>query len=111
MIMDPDANSETPEASGASGEPAPAPSRRPSRRTVIAGAAAVAAAGGLTVAVTSAETSQAVPGAAVADWGTCLTIARAILVRDEEDQPLVPRYADILLKNGLPARADPGRRC
>lgn len=110
MIMDPDANSQTPDASGASGEPAVAASHRPSRRTVIAGAAAVAAAGGLTVAVTSAETSQAVPGVAVADWDTCLTIARAILVRDDQDQPLVPRYADILLNNGLPRSRRPGKK-
>lgn len=96
MIIDP------PPASGSSDEPAPMPARRPSRRTVIAGAAAVAGAGALTVAAASAETSQATPGSSPADWDTCLTIARAILVRDDEDQPLVPRYADILLKNGLP---------
>lgn len=110
MIMNSDANSETPGACGTPGKLAPAPSRRPSRRSVIAGAAAVAGAGGLAVAVTSAGTSQAVPGAAVTDWGTCLTIARAILVRDDEDQPLVPRYADILLKGGLPRSRRPGKK-
>ncbi|CAM5606976.1 hypothetical protein SAVIM338S_05538 [Streptomyces avidinii] len=110
MIMEPDANSELPEAPGTPGGPAPEPSRRPSRRTVIAGAAAVAGAGGLALAVGSAQTSQAVPGAAVTDWDTCLTIARAILVRDDADQPLVPRYADILLKNGLPRSRRPGRK-
>ena len=73
MIMDPDANSETPEAPGTPGGPAPAPSRQPSRRNVIAGAAAVAGAGGLTVAATSAGTAQAAPATAVADWGACLT--------------------------------------
>ncbi|MFD3694884.1 flavin monoamine oxidase family protein [Streptomyces sp. NPDC058646] len=96
MIIDP------PPVPGSSNEPAPAPARRPSRRTVIAGAAAVAGAGALTVAAASAETPQAAAGSARPDWDTCLTIARAVLVRDDEDRPLVPRYADILLKDGLP---------
>ncbi|WP_445269793.1 flavin monoamine oxidase family protein [Streptomyces sp. DSM 41634] len=82
--------------------PAPASGQRPSRRTVIAGAAAVAGAGALGVAAASAGTPKAPSGSARPDWDTCLTIARAILVRDEDDQPLVPRYADILLKSGLP---------
>ncbi|MFF4445599.1 flavin monoamine oxidase family protein [Streptomyces sp. NPDC001502] len=87
---------------GPSGEPAPAPSRRPSRRTVIGGAAAVAGVGALSVAAASAGTPQAPSGSARPDWETCLTIARAVLVRDDDDEPLVPRYSDILLKNGLP---------
>lgn len=100
MIIDPDPDP-TP-APGSANEPAPAPARRHSRRTVIAGAAAVAGAGALTVAAANAGTTRAPSGAAQADWETCLTIARAILVRDDDDQPLVPRYADILLKHGLP---------
>lgn len=87
---------------GPSGEPDPAAARRPSRRTVIAGAAAVAGVGALSVAAASAGTPQAPSGSARPDWETCLTIARAVLVRDEDDEPLVPRYSDILLKNGLP---------
>ncbi|MEU3461941.1 FAD-dependent oxidoreductase [Streptomyces sp. NPDC006733] len=113
MIMDPDAPSGTPEDAGtpaAPDQPAAAPSRQPSRRTVIAGAAAIAGAGGLTVAATSADTSQAAPAGAAAGWDACRTIARAILVRDEQDRPLVPRYADILLKNGLPRSRRPGRK-
>ncbi|MFD7930631.1 flavin monoamine oxidase family protein, partial [Streptomyces sp. NPDC059742] len=86
---------------GPSGESAPTPSRRPSRRKVIAGAAAVAGVGALSVAAASG-TPQAPSGSARPDWETCLTIARAVLVRDEDDEPLVPRYSDILLKNGLP---------
>ncbi|WP_405713840.1 FAD-dependent oxidoreductase [Streptomyces xanthophaeus] len=106
MIIDP------PPTPGASDEPAPAPSRRPSRRTVIAGAGAltVAGAGALTVAAASAETPRTAPGSARPDWDTCLTVARAVLVRDEEDQPLVPRYADVLLKNGLPRSRRPAKK-
>ncbi|MFF8268113.1 flavin monoamine oxidase family protein [Streptomyces sp. NPDC016562] len=95
-----------------SDEPTPEPARRPSRRTVLAGAgvAAVAGAGALTVAAASAGTVQAPAGAAGADWETCLGIARAVLVRDDEDQPLVPRYADVLLKNGLPRSRRPAKK-
>ncbi|MFD3869984.1 flavin monoamine oxidase family protein [Streptomyces sp. NPDC058623] len=99
MIKEPLPTPERPELPG--GAPSE-PARRPSRRTLIAGAAAVAGAGAFTVAAASAETPQAPAGSARPDWETCLTIARAVLVRDEDDQPLVPRYADILLKNGLP---------
>ncbi|MEU9232497.1 flavin monoamine oxidase family protein [Streptomyces subrutilus] len=104
MIIDP------PPTPGSPAEGAPAPARRPSRRTVIAGAAAVAGAGALSVAAASAGTTQAPSGSARPDWETCLTIARAILVRDDDDQPLVPRYADILLKNGLPRSRRPGKK-
>ncbi|GHI86149.1 flavin monoamine oxidase family protein [Streptomyces xanthophaeus] len=106
MIIDP------PPTPSASDEPAPAPARRPSRRTVIAGAGAltVAGAGALTVAAASAETPRTAPGSARPDWDTCLTVARAVLVRDEEDQPLVPRYADVLLKNGLPRSRRPAKK-
>ncbi|MEU9145554.1 FAD-dependent oxidoreductase [Streptomyces sp. NPDC048349] len=104
MIIDPPPSPESP------AEPAPAAARRPSRRTVIAGAAAVAGAGALSVAAASAGTPQAPSGSARPDWETCLTIARAVLVRDEDDQPLVPRYTDVLLKNGLPRSRRPGKK-
>ncbi|MFD4760304.1 FAD-dependent oxidoreductase [Streptomyces sp. NPDC058439] len=87
----------------------------PSRRTVITGAAAGAAALATTaVGSANAAAPHAVGGAAASgtvlaptaapgsDWNACLTIARAILVRDEQDQPLVPAYRDILLSKGLP---------
>ncbi|MFF3016919.1 flavin monoamine oxidase family protein [Streptomyces sp. NPDC057939] len=102
MIKDPLAGPELPELPELPDGSAPEPARRPSRRTLIAGAAAVAGAGAFSVAAASAETPKAPSGSARPDWDTCLTIARAVLVRDEDDQPLVPRYADILLKNGLP---------
>ncbi|MGR4881212.1 FAD-dependent oxidoreductase [Streptomyces sp. LARHCF249] len=104
MIIDPPPSPDSPAG------PAPAPARRPSRRTVIAGAAAVAGAGALSVAAASAGTPQAPSGSARPDWETCLTVARAILVRDDDDQPLVPRYADVLLKNGLPRSRRPGKK-
>ncbi|MER8086044.1 flavin monoamine oxidase family protein [Streptomyces sp. NPDC058316] len=94
-------------------ETAGPPSGPPSRRTVLTGAAAGAAALASTaVGTASAATPAAVdaaasgtalaPAAAGSDWAACLTIARAILVRDEQDQPLVPHYRDILLSKGLP---------
>ncbi|MFI5828329.1 flavin monoamine oxidase family protein [Streptomyces sp. NPDC051578] len=94
---------------------APPPARRPSRRTVIAGAAAATGVAALSAApvsasTASASTTQAPASAPGADWETCLSIARAILVRDDDDQPLVPRYADILLKNGLPRSRRTGRK-
>ncbi|WP_078848642.1 MULTISPECIES: NAD(P)/FAD-dependent oxidoreductase [unclassified Streptomyces] len=90
--------------------PAPDPARRPSRRTLIAGAAAVAGAGALTAATASAGTPQAPSGSARPDWETCLTVARAVLVRGDDDRPLVPGYADILLRNGLPRSRMPRRK-
>ncbi|MFD8690502.1 flavin monoamine oxidase family protein [Streptomyces sp. NPDC059651] len=82
----------------------------PSRRTVIAGAAAGAAALATTAASAAhaaAPGSLAAPVAAPAaapgsDWNACLTVARAILVRDEQDESLVPHYQDVLLTKGLP---------
>ncbi|MFG2213806.1 flavin monoamine oxidase family protein [Streptomyces sp. NPDC048685] len=89
-------------------------SGRPSRRTLITGATAGAA----TLAVTAAGTARAAapaatgsatasgaalaPAATGSDWDACLAVARAILVVDEQDRPLVPRYRDILLSKGLP---------
>ncbi|MFF9347302.1 flavin monoamine oxidase family protein [Streptomyces sp. NPDC014734] len=85
----------------------------PSRRSLIAGAAAgaaalaTAAAGPASAAapfvVGSAPSAAApAPTAAGSDWETCLDIARAILVRDEHDRPLVPYYKEVLLSKGLP---------
>ncbi|MFD9166972.1 gfo/Idh/MocA family oxidoreductase, partial [Streptomyces sp. NPDC059558] len=60
MIIEPgSAPDHTP---GTPDETAPAAARRPSRRTVIAGAAAVAGAGALSVAAASAGTPQAPSG-------------------------------------------------
>ncbi|MEU9414569.1 NAD(P)/FAD-dependent oxidoreductase [Streptomyces sp. NPDC051000] len=79
-----------------------------SRRSVLAGAGALAVAGGIaaaTVPATAAPataTNAAPAGAPSADWDTCLAVARAVLVRDDNDEPLVPRYSDVLLKSGLP---------
>ncbi|WP_328512555.1 FAD-dependent oxidoreductase [Streptomyces sp. NBC_00376] len=96
-------------------KPAGSSSGLPSRRTLITSATAGAAA--LAVTAASGTASAAAPGAAEtaaasgtalapaatgSDWDACLNIARAILVRDEHDQPLVPLYRDILLSKGLP---------
>ncbi|MFD7530931.1 flavin monoamine oxidase family protein [Streptomyces sp. NPDC059849] len=86
----------------------------PSRRTLITGATAGAAALAVTAAGTARAAAPAATGSATAsgaalapaatgsDWDTCLAVARAILVVDEQDRPLVPRYRDILLSKGLP---------
>ncbi|MEL5955790.1 FAD-dependent oxidoreductase [Streptomyces sp. CLV115] len=86
----------------------------PSRRTLITGATAGAAALAATAAGTARAAAPAATGSATAsgaalapaatgsDWDTCLAVARAILVVDEQDRPLVPRYRDILLSKGLP---------
>ncbi|QGZ49757.1 NAD(P)-binding protein [Streptomyces sp. QHH-9511] len=70
----------------------------------MAGAAAAAGTGALAGAGASVGASEAVaaPIGPRPDWGTCLAVARAILVRDDDDRPLAPRYADILLRTGLP---------
>lgn len=87
---------------------------QPSRRTLITGATAgaaalaVTAAGAARAAAPAATGSATASGAALApaatgsDWDACLAVARAILVVDEQDRPLVPRYRDILLSKGLP---------
>ncbi|MEU9461603.1 MULTISPECIES: FAD-dependent oxidoreductase [unclassified Streptomyces] len=86
----------------------------PSRRTLITGATAGAAALAVTAAGTARAAAPAATGSATAsgaalapaatgsDWDACLAVARAILVVDEQDRPLVPRYRDILLSKGLP---------
>lgn len=94
-------------------KPAGPTSGLPSRRTMIAGAAAGAAALA-TTSVTPAEAAARGPLAAPAaapgsDWAACLGVARAILVRDGQDESLVPHYRDVLLSKGLP-RSAKGRR-
>ncbi|MCX4867264.1 FAD-dependent oxidoreductase [Streptomyces sp. NBC_00257] len=86
----------------------------PSRRTLITGATAGAAALAVTAAGAARAAAPAATGSATAsgaelapaatgsDWDACLAVARAILVVDEQDRPLVPRYRDILLSKGLP---------
>ncbi|MEW1686281.1 flavin monoamine oxidase family protein [Streptomyces sp. NPDC091265] len=93
-------------------QPAETASGLPSRRTMITGAAAGVAALATTT-VTSANAalpdSPAVPATPAAapgsDWNACLSVARAILVRDAQDEPLVPHYREILLSKGLPRSA------
>ncbi|WP_405712367.1 FAD-dependent oxidoreductase [Streptomyces sp. NBC_00046] len=103
-------------------KPAGSSSGLPSRRTLItsatAGAAALAvsAAGPASAAAPGTAGSAATSGTALApaatgsDWNACLTVARAILVRDEQDQPLVPGYRDILLSKGLPRSRKPPKK-
>ncbi|MFI5805532.1 flavin monoamine oxidase family protein [Streptomyces sp. NPDC051561] len=85
------------------------PSSRPTRRTVIAstGAAALTTGlvGGLASPATAAAASPAAPvapAAPTAPRDAALAVARAILVLDEDNQPLVPGYTRILLGDGLP---------
>ncbi|GAA3300146.1 hypothetical protein GCM10020295_40140 [Streptomyces cinereospinus] len=89
----------------------PVSHRAVSRRefTAAAGTAATAAALGLTAAGPAAAAPAAGPHApaapcppgSTADWDTCLAVARALLVVDEHDEPLVPAYRAILA-DGLP---------
>ena len=79
----------------------------PSRRTVIAatGATALAGglAGGLAAPATAAPAAQDAPAALpLAAPDAALAVARAILVLDGDNQPLVPRYSRILIDDGLP---------
>ncbi|GAA2428150.1 NAD(P)/FAD-dependent oxidoreductase [Streptomyces macrosporus] len=81
-----------------------------SRRRFTAGAGTVAAVAGLGVTAPAppARSAPDTPAAAgAADWETCLAVARAILLLDENDNELVPRYAKVLHHEGLP-RAVPG---
>ncbi|MFJ8109085.1 flavin monoamine oxidase family protein [Streptomyces sp. NPDC096132] len=85
-------------------------SGRISRRRFTAATAGTAAA--LTaVSATAAEArpARATPGS-TADWATCLAVARALLVVDEHDRPLVPAYRKVL-DGGLPrARTGTARK-
>lgn len=86
-------------------KPAGPSSGLPSRRTLIAGAAAGAAALATTAAISADAAvpgSLAAPAAPGSDWDACLGVARAILVYDEQDKSLVPHYRDVLLSKGLP---------
>lgn len=87
-----------------------------SRRSfaTAAGTATVATAltGGVAAALPApnaptAPTAPTAPGAPGASRGTdfdrCLDVARALLVLDSDDRPLVPRYQRVL-QEGLPAR-------
>jgi monoamine oxidase len=50
------------------------------------------------------------PPRSTADWDTCLAVARALLVVDDHDRPLVPSYEKIL-RGGLPrARAGTAKK-
>ncbi|WP_345595936.1 flavin monoamine oxidase family protein [Streptomyces marokkonensis] len=110
----------TPHAAG--GERQPAPATRdtsprpavphvtlPSRRSVVTATGASALAAGLTAASTTSATALA-PAAptitpAAAPPGTSpeayRTVARAVVVHDEDDKPLVPSYVKAV-NNGLP---------
>ncbi|MET9804707.1 NAD(P)/FAD-dependent oxidoreductase [Streptomyces sp. NPDC006368] len=77
--------------------------------TALSGSAAVAAALPVSAATASEAIASPAPAAlpsaaprSTADWETCLAVARALLVVDEDGQPLVPRYQKILLGGGLP---------
>ncbi|WP_330350542.1 flavin monoamine oxidase family protein [Streptomyces sp. NBC_00582] len=65
-------------------------------------------------ALTAAAPAEALPARSApkstADWATCLAVARALLVVDAEDRPLVPSYRKIL-DGGLPrAGAGPAKK-
>ncbi|MFK4066290.1 flavin monoamine oxidase family protein [Streptomyces sp. NPDC029674] len=82
---------------------------QPSRRAVMAAAGSTTLTAGLVAsapqaAAASASELPAAPSAPAggADWQTCLAVARAILVLDEDNRPLTPAYTDILLGKGLP---------
>lgn len=88
------------------------PARLSRRRFTAATAATATTAAALTVATPAAALPRqpACPPRSTADWATCLTVARALLVVDEHDRPLVPRYEKVLA-GGLPAPGPgPGRR-
>ncbi|WP_336322346.1 flavin monoamine oxidase family protein [Streptomyces lavendofoliae] len=81
------------------------------RRQFTARTSTVAAAAALPAAAVTAPPATAAPAPrSTADWQTCLAVARALLVLDDKNQPLVPRYEKILLGGGLPkAAAGPKR--
>ncbi|GCB47518.1 FAD-dependent oxidoreductase [Streptomyces sp. NL15-2K] len=78
--------------------------------TTVAGTAATATALGLGTLATQGTAAAApaiapaadpCPPRSTATWSTCLAVARALLVVDEHDRPLVPQYEKIL-NSGLP---------
>ncbi|ORT61008.1 NAD(P)/FAD-dependent oxidoreductase [Streptomyces sp. CB03238] len=76
------------------------------RRQFSVGAGSVAAVAALPAnpAAAAPEAPAAAPRS-TADWQTCLAVARALLVLDQDNRPLVPRYEQILLGGGLPRAA------
>ncbi|MCK7622820.1 FAD-dependent oxidoreductase [Streptomyces sp. RS10V-4] len=87
----------------------PTGAARPSRRSVVAATGASALAAGLTAAAPATALSPgSAPAAAPAaappgiDPTAFTTVARAVLVYDEHDRPLVPGYVKVI-RDGLPA--------
>ncbi|MGW0948688.1 flavin monoamine oxidase family protein [Streptomyces sp. NPDC002623] len=76
---------------------------RLSRRRFTAGAGAAAALAAASTAPAAATPPRRpdCPPESTADRATCLAVARALLVVDEDDRPLVPGYAKVL-DGGLP---------
>ncbi|MFJ4878793.1 flavin monoamine oxidase family protein [Streptomyces sp. NPDC088745] len=78
----------------------------PSRRTVIAATGTAALAAGLALPTPSGALPAApagpLPAAAPVPRDVCRAVARAVLVLDGDNQPLVPRYTRILSGEGLP---------
>ncbi|CAM5738214.1 putative L-amino-acid oxidase [Streptomyces afghaniensis 772] [Streptomyces afghaniensis] len=75
-----------------------------SRRSFAAVAGTATAATALTGGVSTALPAPAAPSAdRGADFDRCLAVARALLVLDTDNRPLVPRYQRVLEK-GLPAQ-------
>ncbi|MEU5085306.1 FAD-dependent oxidoreductase [Streptomyces sp. NPDC021356] len=73
-----------------------------------ASAAAPPAAPGAPAAPADPRQAPSVPRA-TADWDTCLAVARALLVVDAHDKPLVPQYEKIL-GSGLPRARTKGAK-
>ncbi|GAA3020191.1 flavin monoamine oxidase family protein [Streptomyces fulvorobeus] len=75
-----------------------------SRRSFAAAVGTATVATALTSGVTAAAPAQAAPRDSTGiDFDRCLAVARALLVLDSDDRPLVPRYQTVL-KKGLPAQ-------
>ncbi|AZM52536.1 flavin-binding oxidoreductase [Streptomyces sp. WAC 01529] len=75
-----------------------------SRRSFAAAAGTASVATALSVGPAAARPAPAVrEDSRGADYDRCLAVARALLVLDSDDRPLVPRYQSVLQK-GLPAR-------
>ncbi|WP_425347926.1 FAD-dependent oxidoreductase [Streptomyces roseochromogenus] len=114
-MSNPDMTPATTRNTDVSGEEQPAssasPASQPSRRAVVTATGASALAAGLTAASVAPATAlspatapstvpaEAPPGT---DPRAYTTVARAITVYDEHDQPLVPAYLKAI-ENGLPA--------
>ncbi|MGW7198799.1 flavin monoamine oxidase family protein [Streptomyces chryseus] len=79
------------------------------RTGTVAAAAAVTTVTGTAAPLDAAAAAPSAPAAprSTADWQTCLAVARALLVVDEDNKPLVPRYEKVLLGDGLPRAGTP----